>query len=1314
MHSETPPGDPGQGGGGNRWIRFLRHLHLALLGGVALLLAALAGGWILGGGVIARQTAALLNARVFDEDTRLVVERVSGFPLLGLTIEGASLERRGPQGWFPFGRADRLDVAYDLWGLLHGRYKVTRVTAMGLGMEFRRGEDGSILIPTTRGGGGGGDKPQLSIENVRVADGSILFEVPWRELQVEDVSGGLDVTIVDNVLRFASTGLRGTLADSLGPLLVPGGSLLVNDGPSLDSLVVHWDGTDLILHGRPGSQDMDLAGRIEDLPLERLGRLLQEPNLEPGHVEWIDLTFRRETDRLGFAWSGEGTWDVWEPRATSGRGFIADRTLRLLDVDLMLRGAHVTYGSLSLAFDEKEFTVDGNFEGVDPVVFQLPPFEQTPGILNGTGTVLFTDRARPFESLEAQINLDHSRLREVPFLSGRVELGLRDAVWHLDSLRVELERASLRGTGKVTEDSLSLDFLYAGDLRAWRGFVRQDDLTGTGFLTVGLRGQTTHPRLQASGVLQQLNIGAVRATRVELREADGFAANPRDLTLDFLAPSGIRVGNLGFSHGDGRIRLTDDHVFMEGLRLDQGDTTVTVEGSVTWDPHLRVFVDRADASLADRVFAVRFPGRIDIRGDVVSSPGFAVETPKGKIFGAGRWNRRTHLMDAFLQVESLDPQVFYALGDTPYVQVESIDGSVDLAGTFPFLEGDVDLRMGNLRWETGRLDSLRTRLHIADTMVRVDTVSAVRGAGRIDASGRVRFPVHPYEMLESVAVGPTLEPDSTTWDLQGTVSRLQLFDWLGYLERRDRPAGTINAEVALGGSWGSPEVHLTGDGRAVTWRGIRSDSLFVDATLADDVVRIRELRGWHTGSNADLIGSMPLDVQIYPFRWEFPNEEMALRFTSEGASIENLRFTRWIEEAQGALDADVVIYGHPTRPLLRGTASVAGATVRPQDRHELLTGVTGTARFDGALVTLEDVRAKLGDGSVRATGTYRLYATETETYAMKVTFDKAVVKDPGIYAARVSGELSLTPIRAADGFIYPFASGDLLVHRAEYAGSLQPQDIGRFRRRPILYEVTLDAPNKIIIFTEEVSAELGGEDLIVRQGINSREILGDLTIIRGSYQFFLNRFDITEGTLTWNRPDTVLPDLDVFAQTIDAGYLIEVHLTGRADEPVLNFSATLLETGEDAGLSSEAIVARLAAGSVGLSAALDSGEPGTGSAGDNTAEAVARGLVSTSGLFLAPLERRLVRELGVDDIEIQTGLSEGGSFEATIGLTKYVTPELRVIYRQALNHLLTQDIAVEYRLRRTLILRGEARRFSDDTIGLTNEFNLDLRVRHDY
>jgi autotransporter translocation and assembly factor TamB len=425
-----------------------------------------------------------------------------------------------------------------------------------------------------------------------------------------------------------------------------------------------------------------------------------------------------------------------------------------------------------------------------------------------------------------------------------------------------------------------------------------------------------------------------------------------------------------------------------------------------------------------------------------------------------------------------------------------------------------------------------------------------------------------------------------------------------------------------------------------------------------------------------------------------------------------------VEKATGTLQARVRATGTPRAPVVDGVASLDGGRIELRDRDEVVEAVSASVRLEQNLLTIERAQGLLEGGKVSASGTYRLRASEIEAYALRIRADRAVARSSGLYAARVSGELVLRPLLAEDGRIYPFAEGNLFVHRAEYAGSLEPQDIAPFKPQPILYEVALEAPDRILVRNEKVDAELGGE-IRVRQGVDRRTVLGRLEVLRGKYQVFLEQFRVTQGTLTWNDPTTIIPQIEAEAEAVVAPYLVVVAVSGRADQPVIQSRALTLDGRVDAGLSDSQVFQLLAAGSLGLSArALGLGprDPNAPE-GANGSETLGSGVAAGTTLVKGSLERALLRQLGfVDELDIDAAQREGGNLDFTVGVRKWLTPSLTVIYRQGLSRAFEHDVAVEYRLRRAMFLRAGYLRRQDVSVssGVAQDYNLDLKVRHEY
>ncbi len=1285
---------------------------------VLVVVAAVAAGvtfWAVGGELIARKASELASHKLFGPDTRLQLASVKGFPLSNMTLTGVRVEREGPDGWFPFLSAAKVEAAYDLWGILHGRYELSRLSARDLQVTLRSSPDRTFLLPGLKpGGNGGGHGIAFRIQNLTVHDGSLAVDLPWRRLTADSIEAKASVTIKGGGIDLALDRLYASLSDSLGRLRLEHGSLTTGDGLEVSELRGSWEETAFRLDAGPSGRATQLHVQLQDLPLPRLGRFLGQPALDRGRVERLRATVLLAPDSTIFRYSGGGRWDVWQADSVSGEGVLASRVLRLYRVNGVLNGTELAGVSLTLPLDGTGLGASGTFHGLDLEKLPIPALAGRTGVLGGSGSVSLDDRTDPAKGFTADLALDAGRVMEIPFRDALVRLRGKAGTWAVDTVKVDLERASLRGAGTVGEHALDLTLHYQGDLAPWRGILNQENLAGNGRLDLAVTGTRDAPQVRASGEVTGLSVAQVAAPRVELRRAEGtVAGRSRHLEIVFAAPNGLTLGSVPFSQGEGRVSVVGDSLIMRGLTLSRGDTTVTVVGGLTWVPAIRAQVDSVRVTLDGRRFWLGRPAEITYDGTVVATPGAMVETPRGFVELSGSYDVKAQRVDAAASIHALDPSVLFPPAEPPKVRVGAMSGDLKVHGTLPLLDGSGDLGLRAVEWDRGRLDSVTARFNVNGPRIEIQELAASVKGGRMSVSGAVTMPQPLYKVMEAAATGPELDPEAFALDLSASVDDVHLADWLGVLPRADRPAGTVNARARVGGTAGTPRIRLRAASGQLRWRGFTADSLVASASYAEGTVEVDTLRIWQAAKRVDLAGTLPLDLTLYPFAYRLPDRQMDLRVDASPGNLENLKLTPWVDEASGNLQAHVHLYGTPARPLAEGEVRVQNAKVKPKDRDEVLENGTATIKFDKDLVTIVEAHGNLGGGTVTASGTYRLHAQETESYELKANFDRAVVRGGGVYAARVSGTLTLKPIRAKDGRIYPYATGEIDAERVEYAGSLQPQDVGQFKPKPILYDVRISAPNRIYVVTEDVNVELGGE-VTVHQDTDSQSILGELDILHGTYRLFLEQFRITAGTLTWNDPTTLLPEMDVTAQAVASGYTITVDLTGRADKPVLQFSAQSLETGQDAGLTQSDILQLLAVGTVGLSAT-DLGIKGVPGAQNEPGGngGVEQGVLGAGASVLAGNLGGLLSNYTGLEIQFQGPVTQG---QGTVTARKWLTPELSVAYSQGLSRYFDQDIALEYRLRQSLFLRGEMiRRQSTPTNpGATQEYNLDLKIRHDY
>jgi hypothetical protein len=1163
-----------------------------------------------------------------------------------------------------------------------------------------------------------GGLPRLWIRKLVLRNASLRLDLPFRVLELDSVYAEASVASGRTGLQIDLDYLRANVGDGLGRLVLDGGRIAAGDSVRLENVSGRWEGSPLTVDGTVGGAPVDLDLSVAAFPLERLGRFLNEAGLDTGYVHTMAGNITTRTGAVTFDWQGAGRWETWDVQDLSGQGRVAGDVLHLTEVSGVTEGAHLSGATVVVPLHAPWITVEGAFDNLHTSTLRVEAIAGYPGIVSGAGKVRIEERTDLLSHVAAELRLEEGQFLEVPFTDAWITARIRNRVWSLDSVHVNLSAARIRGSGTFGPDSLDLSFGYLGDLRPWRRFLHREELEGQGRLQVRLAGATDRPVVRMRGGVGNLFVADIRAPEIDLGEAQGVLGEDRNLSITFSAPHGLTMGSTPFSRAEGHLVITADRMLMDGLHLERGDTSVTVEGNLRWKPVIQVHADAADLTVNDRAYRLDSPADFTFDEDVLSTPGVLVHAPQhGRVGVQGSWNTKSNAFTAEVTVENLDPSVFFPPGDLPAVAVGSVDGSLSLHGDGTTIDGSSRLGFREVDWEGGHIDSVTAVLSAEGRSVTLEQVDATVSGGRILVAGSITLPGSLLETVRSVRDSIPLDGAATGLDLTATVSRVDIAKWRFLVPNRERVAGSLDATVRVTGTAAAPRLEVDGTSGDLIWKHFDAKRIAFHGGFADGVVRVDTLETWQRDRKLDVYGTFPLDLSLAPFEVAVPDRAMDILVRSDEGSLSSLRLTPWIRSATGKLQAEARFTGTPRNPRITGHAAVEGGTVELRERDEVLTDVAARIRFDGDLVHVEEARArttlpwnaKSGQNSeVTVDGTYRLDAAEEQTYALNIRFKDALVGEEGVYAARVTGDVSLTPLRAADGKIYPYAKGTVFVSRAEYAGSLEPQDIAEFKPPSVLYDVVLNAPGKIFIRTEGVDAELGGENLTVRQTPERKEIVGELEILRGSYQFFQKTFRVIRGTLTWDDPNTRLPTMDITAETTEAGYVIQVDLTGRVGKPQVQFSA-FRKKGEDADLTQQEIITLLGVGATGLGAFGVS--TGVEPSDDNGSQSGRNEALQTVGnLFLNELEGELSRQIGIA-VELKTG--DTGDFEPIVGVTKYVTPDVSIQYEQGLKDAKRQGLEVEYRLGRILFLRGSVIRFPESA-GQDQEYNLDLKIRKDY
>jgi hypothetical protein len=644
-----------------------------------------------------------------------------------------------------------------------------------------------------------------------------------------------------------------------------------------------------------------------------------------------------------------------------------------------------------------------------------------------------------------------------------------------------------------------------------------------------------------------------------------------------------------------------------------------------------------------------------------------VETPAGTVYALGSFDQATGAMDFTVTAPSL------SLAADPLRQYlgSELTGRVTLeaaaSGTLERPRATVSLVGRDLRLQGRPLGTGGDTTAVASWDGRRVTVqggllglATFQGEGRLDRQG--------------ADVGLDLRSDQL-----GVLARA--------LSPRPLPefTGSTLGTVALDADFRSAEsravlrladLRLQYEGRTIVNREP------VVAELTAERVDLRSLYLAEPDTDNELFasgtvglgGSVPLD----------------LRFQSTIAAA-------WAEfflpdyRIEGAVDLLGAVRGTASAPSLSGQGAVRDGRVIVPDFAQAFEGIHGFLSFDRDRIILDELYARLGNGTLRMDGQLDLPAPNRQpSYRLDVVADDVTARFPEFLLNR--GDAALTLASNGDGT--RVIRGEVFLDRSLYVEDV-PVDLLAFiqtalqRQRLELAEIDeLQATTQLALtirgndalrVRNNVANLQGDVQLTVRGSLARPVMFGDVDIDPGGTLVFNdNEYEVQRGNLNFSNPNRIDPVIDLVAQTEVQGFDITLNLGGTLENPDVNF-------GSDANLADLEIVSLIATGQ----------RPAPGEAPAAGAEDLAPDLLARQLLYgqaASAISRRVGNLFPFDRFRIDPVI-EAGQPVAGVGVTvgKRLSRDIFVTYSTEPATNRQYIVQIEWRVRKnvTLVLTQE-------------------------
>ncbi len=469
--------------------------------------------------------------------------------------------------------------------------------------------------------------------------------------------------------------------------------------------------------------------------------------------------------------------------------------------------------------------------------------------------------------------------------------------------------------------------------------------------------------------------------------------------------------------------------------------------------------------------------------------------------------------------------------------------------------------------------------------------------------------------------------------------------------------GALSGGVLLSGTPGTPRAKAE-----LTAEGVRpADPAFgnlprfgIDGTASfqDDRLEARlTVAGEEDQVPLEAWFTLPARASLSPLSVDLP-QQGEVRGRVE-ADVDLAPLPAWFalegHKVSGRLRADLAVSGGPASPEVRGGVRVQDGSYELLSSGSAFREVDVLLRVDGRDLVLEHVRAVDGDGGrVHAQGALSILPEQGFPFEGLATLENFHLLRLDDLTARTGGELEISgSLRKADlsGSVRVVSAGVRIPDRLP--PKIQELDVVEVKDRQEVSEpkassreVPAEGPEVAL----DLEVEIPGRAFVRGRGLDSEWegglsvkgtaarplITGELSIVRGHYDFFGERFSLTSGTVFFDGSHPPDPLMEITAERRMADMTGRVTLSGRP--------ATLrVKVSSDPPLPQDEVMARLLFGR------------SLGSITPIQALKLARAMADLAGGSTFGFVDRVQQAVGVDRVDVIQSDDAQGSTALSVG-----------------------------------------------------------------
>jgi translocation and assembly module TamB len=279
--------------------------------------------------------------------------------------------------------------------------------------------------------------------------------------------------------------------------------------------------------------------------------------------------------------------------------------------------------------------------------------------------------------------------------------------------------------------------------------------------------------------------------------------------------------------------------------------------------------------------------------------------------------------------------------------------------------------------------------------------------------------------------------------------------------------------------------------------------------------------------------------------------------------------------------------GRVDNPQLTGIVRATNLAFTDEQYGTHITGIALEGRFTSSTLQVTQFSGHAGRGTISGTGTIGFASAAGYPIDIHLTMKDAQLARSDNLGATVTGDLTVVNNKANGALI----SGDLTLPNVRYEiirqGAAQVVELTGVRRKgeplpdpakikeaaeegvPSIWKLNLGlhAQNQLYISGMGLESEWSA-DLRVRGTTATPALVGQAELIRGTYSFSGQRFDVTRGLITFTGARPPNPRIDLVASADIKDVTVDINVSGTALNPQIAFTS-------NPGLPQDEIMARI-------------------------------------------------------------------------------------------------------------------------------------------